>query len=179
MPEIYEKIGRRYKPRPDLDALGCFGSHGLIIGAQRYYIGRSTIHAACFAEHELARAWSHLPAGTRSVMQRDIEEEFRRDDEARAEKSSYLPLGWDCDRAAWAKVREHWHGKDVPLAPHVPMPTEIKRKLTALGEQMLELGAAMEYVGGLDVDMATRGRRMVEAGLVVQEWANTILENKN
>lgn len=111
MTNIYEKVGRRYKPRPDLAALARFDAHPLIIGAARYYMGRMTIQACHFAEYELARAWPHLPPGTRTVLQRDIEQAFERDDQDRAEGRQVKELGWDCDRAAWAKVRAHWHGR--------------------------------------------------------------------
>lgn len=174
MSDIYQKRGKRYYRRSDLDALSHFDAHSLIIGAQRYYIGRMTIAANCFAQSELAAAWPHLPAGTRSVMQRGIEEEFLRDDEARAEGSNYKPLGWDCDRAAWAKVREHWHGKDVPLAPHVPTRTEIVRRLGLLAAQMQELGEAMVYVGGFDGRMAARGEELAGAGGIAAAWVDEI-----
>jgi hypothetical protein len=178
MPDIYEKTGRRYKPRPDLAALSYFDPHSLVIGAQRYYIGRETIVAAVFAQCELARAWPHLPLETRSVMQRDIEREFERDDEARDRGAAIKPLGWDCDRAAWAKVREYWHGHDTPAAQHVPTPTEIVQRMRILSEQARELVAAMDYYGGVDGRMAALGREMVDAGMLAKEWEQSIEEER-
>lgn len=171
MPDIYEKIGKRYKPRPDIAALAHFDARSLIVGAQRYYIGRTTIHASVFAAIELASAWPALDGATQGALRGDIEEQFRRDDEARAEGSDYKPLGWDSNRAAWAKVRAHWHGKDTPLAPHVPTRAEILHRLRAIAEQMQELGAAMEYAGGFDGRMAARGWEMQGAGQIAQSWA--------
>ena len=76
-----------------------------VIVAFRYYVGRTTISAYLFTE-DLARAWDSLPAGTQSIIQRELEDKFRRDDEARASHDPYLPLGMDVDRVAWELVRK-------------------------------------------------------------------------
>lgn len=176
---IYEKQGRRYIPRPDLEYTQHLNPHALIIGAVRYYLGRSTIAAACFAQYELPAAWDHLPAGTRSIIQREVEEEFRRDDEARAEGQAWRPLGWDCDRAAWAVLRQKWRGKDAPLASHIPTKKELIYKLRLLAEQMQEVGSAMEYLGGFDGHLAEHGKEMFGAGLIAKGWADGIEEEMN
>lgn len=108
MTTLYEKHGRRYIERPDLAALAEFEERSLIVGATRYYMGRTTIHAASFAQYELAKAWPLLQHSTQAVIKRDLEEQFRRDDEARARGDKHLPLGMDCDRAAWETVRAAW-----------------------------------------------------------------------
>lgn len=113
MTMLYEKRGGRYIERPDLAALALFDAHGLIIGATRYYTGRMTIHAGMFAQYELARAWPLLQPNTKAVIRRDLEEEFKRDDEARARGEKYRPLGADCDRAAWEVVRRAWQQEDA------------------------------------------------------------------
>ena len=113
MTMLYEKPGRYYIERPDLAAIALFDVHGLIIGATRYYTGRMTIHASSFAQYELARAWPLLLPNTKAVIRRDLEEEFKRDDEARARGEKYLPLGADCDRAAWEAVRRAWQQEDA------------------------------------------------------------------
>ena len=113
MTALYGKRGRRYIERPDLAALAAFDTHGLIIGATRYYTGRMTIHAGMFAQYELARAWPLLQPNTKAVIRRDLEDDFRRDDEARARGEKYLPLGHDCDRAAWECVRAAWLAQDA------------------------------------------------------------------
>ena len=113
MTMLYEKPGRYYRERPDLAALALFDAHGLIIGATRYYTGRMTIHAGMFAQYELARAWPLLQLNTKAVIRRDLEDDFRRDDEARARGEKYLPLGADCDRAAWEAVRRAWEQEDA------------------------------------------------------------------
>lgn len=86
-------------------------NRAVIVGATRYYLGRMTAAACVFAE-TLADHWDELDEDSQSVIQRDIEEEFTRDDEARAAgKTEYFPLGMDCDRASWEKVRAKWKTK--------------------------------------------------------------------
>ena len=177
--DIYQKVGNRYHPRPNLQQFVGFDHHGLIIAATRYYLGRMTIAANHFAKYELTKAWPLIPLHTRAILQRDIEEAFQRDDEARADGHQYLPLGMDCDRAAWQAVRDHWQGQDTTPAQRVLPPQEIARRLRLLAEQMQELGAAMEYTAGFNGDMADRGRDMIGAGLLAYGWAETIMEGLN
>ena len=87
--------------------LEAFDAHELLIFAARYCYGRKTIAAGAFAR-ELAEAWPTIPAHTRGVIRRDLEQAFEDDDKARAEGSTYRPLGWDCDRQAWELVRQAW-----------------------------------------------------------------------
>lgn len=86
--------------------VSCFfdGAPHLIHCAFRYYLGRMTI-ATCQFAHDLAKAWPLLPESTASMIRRELEEHFNRDDEARLNGSKYKPLGMDCDRAAWERVR--------------------------------------------------------------------------
>lgn len=82
------------------------------IGACRYYLGRMTYAVGNFCD-SLVRHWPTLPEHTRSIIQRDVEEEFDRDDNARSRRDAghdvnYLALGHDCDRQQWEKVRELW-----------------------------------------------------------------------
>ena len=76
-----------------------------VIVAFRYYLGRRTIGACCFAR-ELALAWDWLPHGTKRVIKRDLDTEFAWDDKARADGSANYPLGMDMDRQAWELVRK-------------------------------------------------------------------------
>ncbi|WP_299310690.1 hypothetical protein, partial [uncultured Halomonas sp.] len=57
---------------------------------------------------ELAEAWTTIPAHTRNIIQRDLTDAFKDDDEARAQGETYRPLGMDCDRQAWEMVRQAW-----------------------------------------------------------------------
>ncbi len=55
--------------------------------------------------------WEHFPESVRKLIQRDLEEEFARDDEARERGAAHKPLGHDCYRAAWERVRTLWKEK--------------------------------------------------------------------
>ena len=80
----------------------------MIVAAVRYCLGRRTYIVGACAEWML-RNWSKWPENVRQVLQRDIEEEFVRDDDARKHNERYKPLGDDCDRADWEKVRTLWN----------------------------------------------------------------------
>lgn len=81
--------------------------HLMVIAATRYCIGRMSYIVGDCADW-LIKIWPILNEKTKSIIQRDIEEEFRRDDEARADERPYKPLGMDCDRQQWEKVRALW-----------------------------------------------------------------------
>jgi len=76
----------------------------LWLGATRYYMGRMTYAVSSFCEL-LIEQWPALNEDTRYLIQRDLEREFAKDDEMRQQKSQFLPLGQDCDRAEWERVR--------------------------------------------------------------------------
>lgn len=104
---IYRKRGARYT-ETNLSDLGAWGSDGLMaLAAFRYCLGRMTyIVGDC--ERWLFANWGHFPENVKKLIQRDLEEEFARDDEARARGAAHKPLGHDCDRAAWERVRTLW-----------------------------------------------------------------------
>lgn len=79
----------------------------LWLGAFRYYVGRMTYAVSDFCDLLIAN-WAALPESTRKLIQRDLEEEFHRDDAARERGSEHLPLGNDCDRRQWERVRLLW-----------------------------------------------------------------------
>ncbi len=88
--------------------LGAWGRDDLMaIAAVRYCLGRMTYITSDCSEWLVAQ-WPNIMPRARAVIQRDIDEAFARDDEAREAGDSYKPLGWDCDRAVWQKVRELW-----------------------------------------------------------------------
>lgn len=83
------------------------GADSLVFWTFRYFLGCRTIDAVGFAQ-ELAKAWPLINAPTQAAIQKELEEEFIRDDAARnnpTRKSGSFPLGHTCDRAAWQKVR--------------------------------------------------------------------------
>lgn len=85
-----------------------YGRDGLMaLAAFRYCCGRMTYIVGDCADW-LIEQWPSLPPSIKDTIQRDLEDEFRRDDEARIENREYKPLGHDCDRAQWERVRQLW-----------------------------------------------------------------------
>jgi hypothetical protein len=85
----------------------------LWVGAFRYYLGRQTYAVSDFCDL-LIQEWNNLPDKCKGIIQRDLEEAFERDDDHRKDQQdlkyeSYLPLGMDCDRAEWERVRKLWN----------------------------------------------------------------------
>lgn len=80
----------------------------MVIAATRYCVGRKT-YMVGYCSEWLVRLWPMLSERARIVIQRDMEDAFRRDDKARADgEADYKPLGMDMDRAEWEKVRALW-----------------------------------------------------------------------
>jgi len=79
----------------------------MVIAAFRYCCGRSTYVVGVCADW-LVNIWPMLSENTRAVIQRELEADFASDDQARAAKENYKPLGWDCDRKEWERVRALW-----------------------------------------------------------------------
>lgn len=82
MTQLYKKEGRRYVPTT-LSEQEAWGSDGLMaLAAFRYCLGRMTyIVGDC--ERWIFANWENFPESVRKLIQRDLEEEFARDDEAR------------------------------------------------------------------------------------------------
>jgi hypothetical protein len=57
-----------------------------------------------------------------------------------------------------------------------PIPTraEIADRLLKLADEMQDVGAAMDYFGGFDAEMAEHGRELVGAGAIARQWAEHI-----
>jgi len=81
-----------------------FNIDELILWSLRYLMGRRTI-AACSFALDLAKAYKHLPIMLRAKIRDEVESRFLEDNLSRKRKASYHPLGDDCDREAWLKVR--------------------------------------------------------------------------
>lgn len=88
----------------------------MAIAAVRYCLGRTTYIVSDCCDW-LVEQWSNIKPSARAVIKRDIEEAFARDDDAREAGNSYKPLGWDCDRQSWEKVRGLWVGNAVSNGP--------------------------------------------------------------
>ena len=74
------------------------------------------------------------------MIQRDLEEEFRRDDRP-ALKAPHLPLGMDCDRRAWDADAPAYAGDAPPMPEREPRPPSTLRGARAPAAQMDELAA--------------------------------------
>lgn len=81
----------------------------MAIAAFRYCLGRSTYIVGDCADWLIAQ-WPNIAERAKNVIRRDLEDAFLADDKARADGIDYKPLGWDCDRAQWERVRALWAG---------------------------------------------------------------------
>lgn len=79
----------------------------LWLAAFRYYAGRRTYAVSEFCAL-LIREWPTLPHHLRLLIERELDKWYALDDRARLERDSTWPLGDDCDRAEWDKVRALW-----------------------------------------------------------------------
>ena len=79
----------------------------MAIAAFRYCCGRMTYIVGDCADW-LISAWPELSDNAKAVIQRDLELEFQKDDEARLFGEEHKPLGMDCDRKEWERVRKLW-----------------------------------------------------------------------
>jgi len=75
----------------------------LWIGSFRYYLGRMTISTHSYCD-SLMRNWSEIPDRVKSVIERDLLEEIKRDDRDRERGSEHKALGHDCDSQKWREV---------------------------------------------------------------------------
>ena len=84
-----------------------YESTTLWLGAFRYYCGRMTYAVSDFCDL-LIKTWPAMPEKTKALIMRDLTEAFASDDEAREEGREWKPLGNDCDRRQWERVRKLW-----------------------------------------------------------------------
>jgi uncharacterized protein YijF (DUF1287 family) len=84
-----------------------YGMDGLMITAAiRYCIGRRTYIVGVCTDWIIAN-WDDWPENVKTIIQRDLDQEFER----AAQKSDWKPLGDDCDKRDWEKVRALWGNK--------------------------------------------------------------------
>ena len=99
------------KPKPELTREQGWGwNEIMVLSAVRYCVGRQTYVVRVCADW-LVDIWPMLGANTKAVIQRDLEMEFESDDNARMREANYKPLGHDCDRKDWERVRALWKGE--------------------------------------------------------------------
>ncbi|MFA5445181.1 MAG: hypothetical protein WC262_09460 [Bacteroidales bacterium] len=83
----------------------------MVIAAFRYCLGRQTYIVSDCCDW-LIEQWPRFGERTRELIQKELEAAFRDDNEARKRKREYRPLGHDCDRVQWERVRKLWSAKD-------------------------------------------------------------------
>ena len=83
----------------------------MVTAAFRYCLGRQTYIVRECAEW-LIRIWPTLSERAKIIIQRELEQAFYDAGVGRG----YLPLGADCDRKEWEKVRGLW-ANHPPLQP--------------------------------------------------------------
>lgn len=66
--------------------------------------------------------------------------------------------------------------KAMSEQPAPPTPREIATRLATLAAEMQDLGACMDYFGGFNARIAQHGAQMVAGGLVVQAWADAVMD---
>ena len=81
--------------------------HLMVAAAFRYCLGRMTYIVSECADWIISN-WNDWPENTRNIIKRELEEAFKRDDEAREDGRECKPLGCDCDRQQWERVRSIW-----------------------------------------------------------------------
>lgn len=85
-----------------------WGRSGLMaVSAVRYCLGRRT-YIVSDCQEWLCDIWDELPEKAQTIIQRDVEEAFKRDDEDRANGKEHRALGDACDMLCWEKVRALW-----------------------------------------------------------------------
>ena len=139
---IYTKRGTRYVPTT-LSDQGAWGWQDLmVLAAFRYCLGRMTYIAGVCADW-LVDKWPELPPRSKSLIRTELDRAFVQDDEDRASGTSFKALGWDCDRAAWEKVRALWAGEQPPAQPCEIAPAELAYRVKWLAAEMDTVGDAM------------------------------------
>lgn len=104
----------------------------IIIGAFRYYLGRMTISVWAFGKW-LEERWPLLDEGTRRIIERELEEAFKWDDEQRSAGGALARLGHDCDRATWSRVRALYRTPRCTLCG-IELPNGTRRNVHIDGE---------------------------------------------
>ena len=81
-----------------------FGRGDLMaVAAVRYCLGRMSYIVGDCADW-LCEQWPNIEPKMRAVIERDIREAVKRDDDSRRDSREHHPLGMDMDREQWLRV---------------------------------------------------------------------------
>ena len=71
----------------------------------RYVLGRMSYAVSEWVDW-CVQAWPEIPVSERAIIQRELEAAFEHDDMlGKTARAHFSPLGSDCDRAQWERVR--------------------------------------------------------------------------
>lgn len=71
----------------------------------RYIIGRMSYAVSEWVDW-CVQAWPEIPVSERAIIQRELEAAFERDDMlGKTARAHFSPLGSECDREQWERVR--------------------------------------------------------------------------
>lgn len=82
-----------------------YGAESMVIYAFRYCLGRMSYavgECVCF----LMSNWRYLSSQTQGIIARELNVTFLKDDLSRKTDASHHPLGMDCDRDEWQRLRD-------------------------------------------------------------------------
>ena len=96
----------------DNDISNCFsdGVSGLVFWSFRYFLGRQTIHASCFAR-DLSNAFLFLDERTRMLIEKELEHAFKIDND-NAISTLGTRISSVGDKDTWQLVRNAYGKKD-------------------------------------------------------------------
>ena len=107
------------KIKPELTLEEAWGFDALMASAAfRYCLGRRTYIVGSCVEWIISN-WEKFPENVKNLIERELEEAFGEDDKERLHNAdaTWLPLGHDCDRKDWERVRALWSLGKSTLAP--------------------------------------------------------------
>jgi hypothetical protein len=87
-----------------------FDVEDLVMSATSYYLGRMTALVGTHCER-LVKAWPTLSMNCQDYIRRIVENAFQQDEAIKdCSELQYRPLGQECDRVCWRRVRALWKG---------------------------------------------------------------------
>ena len=79
----------------------------LWLGATRYYLGHS-MHAVSDFCSLLIAEWDNIDSSTKDVLNHEISEAIKTDNDDLSKNYSFRRLGFSCDRECWDRVCKLW-----------------------------------------------------------------------